>query len=205
MRIVGRDAVEHGRRHQRAVGCAAGDDLGALADGVVDQGLACATAASVPISEPSGALPLRGSPAAAIAALAASLSTKASAIFSSTTMRSVDMQIWPWFMKAPNAAAFTACVDVGVVEHDHRRLAAELEQHRLEVFRRRLCAMIRPTRVEPVKLTRRTAGCAISASTSVGGILRRVGDDVDDARRQAGLAQASRDQPVGAPGRSRRP
>ena len=52
-------------------------------------------------------------------------------------MRSVDMQIWPWFMKAPKAAAFDRLVEVGVVEHDQRRLAAELEQHRLQVARRR--------------------------------------------------------------------
>jgi hypothetical protein len=48
--------------------------------------------------------------------------------FSSTTMRSVDMQIWPMLAKQPKAAAFTASSDVGVVEDDQRRLAAELEQ-----------------------------------------------------------------------------
>ena len=46
------------------------------------------------------------------------------------------MQIWPWFMKAPKAAAFDRRVEIGVVEHDQRRLAAELEQHRLEVLGR---------------------------------------------------------------------
>ena len=48
------------------------------------------------------------------------------------------MQIWPWFMKAPKAAAFDRLVEVGVVEHDQRRLAAELQQHGLEVPRRGL-------------------------------------------------------------------
>ena len=51
-------------------------------------------------------------------------------------MRSVDMQIWPWFMKAPKAAAFDRLVEIGVVEHDERRLAAELQQHRLQMARR---------------------------------------------------------------------
>ena len=54
-------------------------------------------------------------------------------------------------------------IDIGIVEHHQRRLAAELEQDRLEVLRRDLREQL-PTRVEPVKFTRRTAGCAISAS-----------------------------------------
>ena len=55
-------------------------------------------------------------------------------------------------------------VEVGVVEHDQRRLAAELEQRRLEMTRRQL-GDLPPDAVEPVKLTRRTVGWAISAST----------------------------------------
>ena len=50
-------------------------------------------------------------------------------------------------------------VEVGVVEHDERRLAAELEQHRLQVLAPARSAMILPTAVEPVKLMRLTAGC----------------------------------------------
>ena len=56
--------------------------------------------------------------------------------------------------------------------------------------------MIRPTRVEPVKLTRRTAGCAISASTIFGGIVGCIGDDVDHASPQARLVKALADQAV---------
>src|SRR6478735_5706295 len=44
-------------------------------------------AASVPISDPSGVLPLRGSPATSDPAFAASFVTKASATFSSTTRK----------------------------------------------------------------------------------------------------------------------
>ena len=53
-------------------------------------------------------------------------------------MRSVDMQIWPWFMKAAERRRLHRFVDVGIVEHDQRRLAAELEQDRLEIARRGL-------------------------------------------------------------------
>ena len=65
-------------------------------------------AAAASTTQPSGVLPSVGSPALRLPALAASAATKASAILSSTTMRSVDMQIWPWFMKAPKAEAATA-------------------------------------------------------------------------------------------------
>ena len=47
-------------------------------------------------------------------------------------MRSVDMQIWPWWKNAPKSPRRPP-VEVGVLQHDHRRLAAELEQHALEV------------------------------------------------------------------------
>ena len=43
------------------------------------------------------------------------------------------MQIWPWWKNDPNAARLTACVDVGVVEHDEGGVAAELEVGPLEV------------------------------------------------------------------------
>ena len=80
-------------------------------------------------------------------------------------MRSVDMQIWPWCMKAPKFAAAAARVEVGILQHDERRLAAELEQHALEMAAG-LLGDDPPTWLEPVKLMRRTAGCAISSSTT---------------------------------------
>ena len=57
-------------------------------------------------------------------------------------------------------------VDVGVGQDHQRRLAAELEQHALEVRGRVLGAISLPTLVEPVKLIRRTAGCVMSSSTT---------------------------------------
>ena len=43
------------------------------------------------------------------------------------------MQIWPWWKNEPQAARLTACVDVGVVEHEQRGVAAELQVRALEV------------------------------------------------------------------------
>ena len=48
----------------------------------------------------------------------------------STMMRSVDMQICPWFMKAPKFAAATGVVKSRVVEDEQGRLAAQLQQRR---------------------------------------------------------------------------
>ena len=102
-----RDMVEHRRLDDGAGALAAGDHLAALGDCVGDEGVH-------PLGRREIDQRAEHDMAARIAgrqlreALAASLATKASAIFSSTMMRSVDMQIWPWFMKAPKAAAFTA-------------------------------------------------------------------------------------------------
>ena len=77
---------------------AAGDQLAALGDGVGDQGIdALAGLRAHQRAEHDVAL-ARIAAAAECAALAANFSTNASATVSSTTMRSVDMQIWPWFM-----------------------------------------------------------------------------------------------------------
>jgi hypothetical protein len=49
-----------------------------------------------------------GSPAPSAFARAANFATNSSATFSSTTKRSVDMQICPWNMNDPKIAALTA-------------------------------------------------------------------------------------------------
>ena len=46
--------------------------------------------------------------------------------------RSVDMQICPMIGEAAEGRGLHGLVEIGVVEDDHRRLAAELEQHGLE-------------------------------------------------------------------------
>ena len=95
-------------------------------------------------------------------------------------------------------------IEIGIVEHQQRRLAAELEYDGLQVFGAD-AAMILPTRVEPVKLTRRTAGCAIIASTIDAGIGRRVGDTVDDAGGKAGLPKRLDDETVRRAGKAPSP
>jgi hypothetical protein len=66
------------------------------------------SAASGLMTEPSTMSPERGSPEGSDDALATKRSPKASAIASSTTTRSVDVSIWPWFMRAPKVAALAA-------------------------------------------------------------------------------------------------
>ena len=65
--------------------------------------------------------------------------------------------------------------------------------------------MIRPTRVEPVKLTRRTAGCAISASTTSAASSGALVTTLTHARRAGRRRAALDDQPVGARADARTP
>jgi hypothetical protein len=117
-------------------------------------------------TEPRTTFPVRGSPAGRDFAFAANRLTNSSAMLSSTMMRSVDMQICPWFMNAPKAAAFTAASRSA----SSRTISGALPPSSSRTgFRCRpaVSAMMRPTRVEPVKFTRLTAGWAISASTTL--------------------------------------
>ncbi len=121
--------------------------------------------AATSTTAPRGVLAVRGSPATRVLALAANFSTKASATASTTMIFSVDMQIWPWFMKAPKAAAFTASSRSassstmnGALPPSSNNTGFSCSAHSL--------AMMRPTWVDPVKFTRRTAGCSIRAPTT---------------------------------------
>ena len=75
------------------------------------------------------------------------------------------MHIWPWFMKAPKAAAFTASCRSASASTRKGALPPSSSSTGLN-RPAHCCAMMRPTWVEPVKLTRRTAGWAISAETT---------------------------------------
>ena len=66
------------------------------------------------------------------------LATKASATLSSTMIRSVDMQIWPWFMNAPKAAAFTASSRSASSSTSNGALPPSSRRHGLQVFGRAL-------------------------------------------------------------------
>ncbi len=82
-------------------------------------------------------------------------------------IRSVDMQIWPWFMKAPKPAAATASSMSASLSTTMGDLPPSSSRQGLRCWAA-MPAMMRPTFVEPVKLIRRTAGWAIRASTTPG-------------------------------------
>ena len=73
-------------------------------------------------------------------------------------------------MKAPKLAALTASSRSASGSTTIGALPPSSSSTRF-MFAAAIWAMIRPTRVEPVKLTRRTSGCAISASTTAGASL----------------------------------
>jgi hypothetical protein len=77
--------------------------------------------------------------------------------------------------------ALDGAVEVGVVEDDEGALAAELERGPCRC--RRSPADARPTSVEPVKAILSTPGWSTSACAGAA----VAGDDVEHARRQAGL------------------
>ena len=86
------------------------------------------------ITGPSATCPVVGSPTGRCLALATSFSVNASTIFSCAMTRPVVMQIWPWWNQAPKAMAEATAVEIGILEHDHGVLAAELELHLLQVL-----------------------------------------------------------------------
>ena len=91
-------------------------------------------------------------------------------------------------------------VEVGVVEHDQRRLAAEFEQHRLQMLGGELGD-------DPADLRR--AGEVDAPDGRMGDqrlddlrrVGRRVGDDVDDALGEAGVVQHLARSADASPGR----
>ncbi len=95
-------------------------------------------AASVPISEPSGALPLRGIAGHQRSGLRGEFGHECVGdllVDDDALGRHADLAL---VHEGTEGRGSDRCVDIGVVEHDHRRLAAEFEQDRLEIFRRDL-------------------------------------------------------------------
>ena len=95
------------------------------------------------------------------------------------------MQRWPFSVKICASAASTRELGVGVLEHDDRRLAAELDRGALE----RRCAgrdHALPVVGSPVKQIRSTPGCARQRGA---GRLAEAVDDVEDAVGQLGLLE----------------
>ena len=144
----------------------------------------------MPTTEPSGVLPLRGSPASSDFGLGGELGDEGVGdlvVDHDALGRHADLALVHEGAERGRVHRF---VEVGVVEHDQRRLAAELEQHRLQIFRRDLGD-------DPADVGRAgeidapDRGMVDQRLDQRRRILRRVGDDVDDARRQPGLAKAS--------------
>ena len=116
-------------------------------------------------TEPSTTGPLRGSPRGRALARSPSFATNASATALSTMMRSVDMQIWPELANAPNTVPATAASMSASSSTSSGALPPSSSTTGLR-YLAQVCAMMRPTLVEPVKLMRRTAGWATMASTT---------------------------------------
>ena len=130
---VWRDAREHGGREARPVGCAAAQGGGALLDRVLDQPADALDRGLVDERPDRGALVARIADDSA-RVRSASLSVSPDATARSTTTRSVDMQIWPWWKNAPKLAAAAARSRSAsaskhlrrvLLEHHHWRVAAE--------------------------------------------------------------------------------
>ena len=113
---------------------------------------------------------------------------KSSATPRSTKILRVDMQIWPEWRYAPNAAASTAYSRSASSSTISGFWPPSSSTTRLRCLPA-ASARRRPVSVEPVKLMRRTCGFATSSSPIAGRLTRRVRDDVEDAGGQAGLRE----------------
>ena len=85
-----------------------------------------------------------------------------------TSMRVSAVQVWPELRKHVADAVGDGLLEVGVVEDDVGRLAAELEGDPLDRLRRRARRTRLPARVEPVNDTMSTSGWAAMASPTTG-------------------------------------
>ena len=186
-----RDVVEHGRVHQHAVGVAAGEQPRALGDGVLDQ---ADDAARPPRSRPpsrAASCPCAdrrrpGSPPwrRACARIRRRPSRRRS-------IRSVDMQIWPWFMKAPKAAAATASSRSASSSTISGALPPSSSSDRLEMARRELGDDAADAR-RAGEVDAADRGMGDQRLDDRGGVGRRVADDIDDAlAEQPASRQAS--------------
>ena len=110
--------------------------------------------------------PSSGLPTGRAATRLVSRAAKSSATFASTITRSVDMQICPALAYAPNTVAFTAASRSASSSTTSGALPPSSSRMGLRYFAA-IWANNLPTRVEPVKLMRFTAGCAITASLTV--------------------------------------
>ncbi len=104
-------------------------------------------------------------------------------------MRVVIAQPCPPCMHDHRARGRHDGFEVGVVEDDVRRLAAELEEDALQRLAQPRAMMCLPTAVEPVNEIMSTRGSPVSTSPTVGRVGRR--HDVEHAGREVGLLARS--------------
>ena len=123
----------------RAVGCAAGERrVGALGDRVLDQVCDARRRRSRSTTAPSTTWPSRGSPTGSALGLGGELRDEGVGdllVDDDPLGRHADLAL---VHEGAEGGGLDRLVEIGVVEHDQRRLAAELEQHRLEVAAARL-------------------------------------------------------------------
>ena len=165
MRISGVTPVEHGGREERAVGLAAASPPRRRGTTASSTSPATRSTALALTSGPISVSGSRGSPTFSARAFSPRLVASSSDTERSATIFSVDMQICPWCMNAPNFAAATASSRSASASTTIGALPPSSSSTRLR-WRAAFSATSRPTRVEPVKLIRRTAGWAISSSTT---------------------------------------
>ncbi len=124
-----------------------------------------------------------GSPILAERASSSRRSTNLSLIEFCTSRREPAMQVCPVAAKMPETAPAAAAVEIGILEHDVRRLAAELERDPLQALRRGLVDL-RAGRVRTGEGDLGDAGMA----DQLGADLRpEAGDHVEDAVGNAGF------------------
>ena len=97
------------------------------------------------------------------------------------------MQVWPVAAKMPEIAPFTASSRIGVVEHDVRRFAAELQRHLLEAVAAELVDAL----AGGVAAGEGDLGDLRMLDQRLADLGAEAGDDVDHARREAGLLDTS--------------
>ena len=106
-------------------------EVGALLGTAGDVRLDAVTLRAAEITGPTMVSVSSGSPTFTLPANAASLSTSSSYLLRCTIARVGAVQICPLWNAHTLLIAVTAARELGVVEHERRALAAELEQHAL--------------------------------------------------------------------------
>ena len=144
------------------------DDVGALVDAGADVRLDAVALGGGDDRADDRVLRRAGRPPSASPAIAASAVDQLVVRLRCTIARVGAVQIWPLWNAHTLPMAVTASVEVGVVEHHRRALAAELEQQALHRVAAGLVdGLARPT-VEPVNDTMSMSRVSVSAAAGSG-------------------------------------